>query len=77
MKDERIKTVQKWTKGEKPRTDNKKKAVPWLRRLVAGPLTAEAQVRYRVSQCGVCGVQSDTWTRFTPPPPIGCLSHSR
>jgi hypothetical protein len=30
------------------------------------PLTAEARVRSRVSQCGVCGGQSGTGTGFSP-----------
>jgi hypothetical protein len=30
------------------------------------PLTAEARVRYRVSQCGICGGQSGTGTAFSP-----------
>jgi hypothetical protein len=48
--------------------------VSWLRQLVFGPLTAEAQVRVNVSLSGICGGQSDTITGFSrssssPPPP--------
>jgi hypothetical protein len=30
------------------------------------PVTAEDLVRVRVSPCGICGVQSDTGTGFSP-----------
>jgi hypothetical protein len=43
-------------------------AAPWLRRLVAGPPTAEARVRARVSPCEIRGGQSGTGTGLSPSP---------
>jgi hypothetical protein len=34
--------------------------------VIRWPLTAKAQVRSRVSPCGICGGQSSTGTGFSP-----------
>jgi hypothetical protein len=43
-----------------------KKAVPWLRRLIAGTHTPKVRVRPRISLFEICGGRSGTGT---PPPP--------
>jgi hypothetical protein len=40
-------------------------AVPWLKRLAPGSLTAEARVRSRFSPCVIYGGQSGTGTGFS------------